>query len=222
MWFLWGFMCQDHFNGTRHIASGVDLDEKIVNLSRTIDCFNKIHADPLIELKLPSKNSRSGQVVKHAIGVVEDALQKYSPMVFKCGFTHCPVFRFRNHKFGYALDPFQKWERMIILFASHEPIGPSFLEGCLIQKFKGTLNLIWTFYTSVFFRLICSSVLMVWSVQHIGSNIPYDPTTNTDPTKVCVAAAMSSMEERPWAIPRGGPFLLTWCTNHFTVPAMRI
>ena len=43
--------------------------------------------------------------------------------------------------YGYASDPFQKWEKLVVLYASTEPIGPSFLESALIQKYKGALFL---------------------------------------------------------------------------------
>lgn len=139
-------MCQDCFKQPA-VDLAADLDEKILHLDRTMDCFNKIRSDPLLELKLPSKNSRSGQVVKHAIEVVQRTLEGHGPMVYKCGFTHCPFSRFRNRKYGYAVDKVQKWEKMIILFASHESVGPAFLEGCLIQKFKGNSNVICIFFT---------------------------------------------------------------------------
>lgn len=142
-------MCQDRFKQPA-VDLAADLDEKILNLDRTMDCFNKIRSDPLLELKLPSRNSRSGQVVKHAIEVVQRTLERQGPMVYKCGFTHCPFSRFRNRKYGYAVDKYQKWEKMIILYASHESVGPAFLEGCLIQKFKGNSNVICIFY-KVFF-----------------------------------------------------------------------
>ncbi|CAK9106713.1 unnamed protein product [Durusdinium trenchii] len=58
-------------------------------------------------------------------------------MVFKIGFTHCPHSRLRNPVFGY-LGELQKWERMVIVFASSEAVGPAFLEAALIQKYKGT------------------------------------------------------------------------------------
>lgn len=116
----------------------LELDEKVLQLSRTSECFHKIYADPQLELQLPRKGAKSGHIVRHAIAVVQKTLDKWGPMVFKCGFTHCPSTRWRNRKFGYAVDRYQKWEQMIILYVSHESAGPSFLESCLIQTFKSS------------------------------------------------------------------------------------
>ena len=106
----------------------MDLDESLRKLDRTAECFRKISSDPKLELRIPRKGCLPGLIVKHVFEVVAKILEQQSPVVFKFGFTHCPHFRFRNTKFGYAVDPHQKWQVMCILFASHESTGPAFLE----------------------------------------------------------------------------------------------
>lgn len=115
----------------------MDLDESIRTLDRASECFNKILSDPKLELRLPRKASLPGQIVKHCMEVAERILRQQAPAVYKFGFTHCPHFRFRNANFGYAMDPYQKWDMMVLLYASHECVGPAFVEASLIQKHKG-------------------------------------------------------------------------------------
>ena len=74
----------------------------------------------------------------HAYKVMDQTLEKFGPMVYKIGFTHCPYTRFYNSKFGYVNDR-QRWESMVVVFASHEAIGPAFVEAALIQRYKGFL-----------------------------------------------------------------------------------
>ena len=93
----------------------------------------------MLECQLPKKGSMSGMIVKHAFATLDKTLAQHGPMVFKIGFTHCPHSRLRNPVFGY-LGELQKWERMVIVFASSEAVGPAFLEAALIQKYKGCLH----------------------------------------------------------------------------------
>jgi len=114
------------------------LDETIWGLDRAPACFLGLLADPQLGCKLPMVGSSTGAVVRHALETFEKVLNRHKPMVFKFGFTHDPQNRFTNSKFGYASDPHQKWEVMVVMFASHEPVGPAFLEALLIEKFKCT------------------------------------------------------------------------------------
>ena len=116
------------------------LDDRVMKLKRTTSCLNKIYADPKLDCQLPRKGSVSGSVLKHAICSLERALATQGPLVFKIGYTHCPNFRVHNPVFGYACDPYQKWETMVAVFVSSEPTGPSFLEAALIQQYKGHLH----------------------------------------------------------------------------------
>ncbi|CAE7815448.1 nipblb, partial [Symbiodinium necroappetens] len=57
-------------------------------------------------------------------------------MVYKIGYSYDPHNRFFNRSFGYVHER-QKWEKMIVVYVSHETLGPAFLEAALIQRFKG-------------------------------------------------------------------------------------
>jgi len=97
-------------------------------------------SDPKLEFQLPSKGSLPGLILKHGVSTVEKKLHREGPLVWKVGITHDPAFRFWNPVFGYAIDRHQKWQKMVILYISHEHCGPAFLEAALIHKFKGTLS----------------------------------------------------------------------------------
>ena len=113
---------------------------RLWELERSAECFEKILADPKLQLQLPKSGCLPGTAMKHSIDLAERTIQQQWPVVYKIGFTHCPHTRFHNSKFGYAVDMHQQWQTMVILFASHESVGPSFVEAALIQKFKGTLH----------------------------------------------------------------------------------
>lgn len=115
------------------------VDEKILALERTRDCFTKILEDSQLVCQLPRKSSTglAGSVLKHVFSTVQSILDKEWPAVFKVGITHDPHFRFRNRKFGYAHDRHQRWQCMVVLFASSEALGPAYVEAALIQKYKG-------------------------------------------------------------------------------------
>lgn len=120
------------------------LDEKVLALDRAEDCFARIASDPLLECNLPRRGCLAGSIMTHAIRATEKVLAEQGPVVFKFGFTHCPSTRLRNKRFGYIKER-QKWERMMILYASAEAIGPSFLEAALVSKYKGSLSAIFAF-----------------------------------------------------------------------------
>ena len=117
------------------------LDQRILGLARTWECFSMVQQDPMLSCKLPKVGALSGSVLKHAIQVYESTMKEFGPLVFKFGWTHCPVFRLRNKKFGYLNDVLG-WEKMIILYASSEAVGPSFLESALIEKYRGAFPLL--------------------------------------------------------------------------------
>ena len=112
----------------------------MASLDRAASCFRQIQDQcKYIECALPKNGALAGEVVTHAFKILDKKLAVAAPMVYKIGFTHCPVARFFNPKFGYHHDPHQKWEKMIVVFASHEAVGPAFLEAALIQRYKGRL-----------------------------------------------------------------------------------
>ena len=130
------------------------LDDSVLKLKRTAECFHKVSEDPYLDCYLPPKGSSSGKVLLHACRVIDSTLERKGPMVFKVGWTHCPSFRFRNSKYGYCYDRYQKWEQLVVLHTSVEPIGPSYLEAALIEKYRGILDIL----NSI---LICFAVLFL-------------------------------------------------------------
>lgn len=135
------------------------LDDSVLKLNRTAECFHKVSEDVCLDCHLPPKGSSSGKVLLHACRVIDRMLEKKGPMVFKVGWTHCPSFRFRNSMYGYCYDRYQKWEQLVVLHTSVEPIGPSYLEAALIEKYKGILD-IFSFDTCV---MLCSFSLTLLS-----------------------------------------------------------
>ena len=112
------------------------LDLAIASLPRATHVFGAIALAGKIHLRLPKRLGTPGHVLRHAIEVFEDLHSRRKPMSFKFGFTHDPVFRWSNPIYGYV-NCVQKYDRMDILFASTEAIGPGFLEAALVNLYKG-------------------------------------------------------------------------------------
>lgn len=127
------------------------LSEEVLKLTRTSECFALMMADPKIQWKLPRPGALTGHVLRHACTTVETILQIHGPAVFKVGYTSDPTNRFRNHRYGYEHDVYQKWEQLLVIYCSHECVGPAFLEATLILKYKG--------YSSAFRLVECLLVL---------------------------------------------------------------
>ena len=80
----------------------------------------------------------SGAVLKHAIKLVETYFAKFSPLIFKIGWTHDPIWRWGNSLYGYHWSK-DSWTELVVLHVSHEPHGPSMLESALIEKYHSSL-----------------------------------------------------------------------------------
>ena len=116
------------------------LDQSILALPRTSDCFMQIEEDPKLDLKLPArKNALPGFVLKHCYQVLDAHIERKKPMMFKIGFTHSAFCRWHNAKFGYGWDKSKKWDGLIVVYASAESISASFVEAAMIQRFMGNL-----------------------------------------------------------------------------------
>ena len=102
-----------------------------------MQCFAAINADPTIDCRLPKKDALTGAVLTHAYATVDSILREQGPAVYKIGYTHCPSFRMSNRLYGYVHDRHQKWQQMVVVYCSDEPVGPAFLEAALINKHKG-------------------------------------------------------------------------------------
>ena len=114
------------------------LDDQVMCLERTSVCLRSIEADPCIECRLPKKGAIAGQVLKHVQSTLQRHLKREEPSIYKIGFTHDAVWRYRNKLYGYAMAQ-EQWQGMVVVFISHEPFGPAFLEAATIQRYLGFL-----------------------------------------------------------------------------------
>jgi hypothetical protein len=89
--------------------------------------------------RLPRLDALSGNVVLHCSKFLDNLIASQSPVMFKIGYTHNPLWRWGNRMYGYAAGR-EKWSNMVIIYISPEPHGPSMLEACLIDKYKSTPN----------------------------------------------------------------------------------
>ena len=127
------------------------LGKDVLSLERTQACFEYIEGDALLEYDLPKRPSMlPGEKLKHCYDVMDKMLEAQKPCVFKVGYTHCPYFRFYNKKFGYTYDPYDKWEKMVVIYCSSEAISPGYIEAAIIQRHKGILNALMAKFELVF------------------------------------------------------------------------
>lgn len=85
---------------------------------------------------LPCCTAVAGVVLRHAYRVVDKLLEQHSPMTYKFGITHSAEWRWCNSIYGYAFSR-DKWTKMLVLYQSDEPWGPSMLEAALIHRYDG-------------------------------------------------------------------------------------
>ena len=105
-------------------------------MPRTQDCFDKIERDFRLDYNLPPKKSLAGKILAHCFEVMGKIIRKNEPLIYKIGYTHDAHTRFYNSKFGYQRERCG-WENMLVLYAAGETVSPAFVEGALIQQFKG-------------------------------------------------------------------------------------
>ena len=77
--------------------------------------------------RLPRLDALSGNVVLHCSKFLDNLIASQSPVMFKIGYTHNPLWRWGNRMYGYAAGR-EKWSNMVIIYISPEPHGPSMLE----------------------------------------------------------------------------------------------
>ena len=94
-----------------------------------------------IRFRLPFLNAVAGGVLRHAIKTLEELFDKHSPMIFKVGFSHDPVWRWANTLYGYHLCR-DNWSDMVVLFLSDEPFSVAMLEAALIEKYQCILLMV--------------------------------------------------------------------------------
>ena len=112
------------------------LDPSVLSLPRTRPIFEKLEGDSRLSYSLPRLRSSAGQILQHGIRVIQKALDQKRPCTFKIGFSHNPIYRYYNEQFGYFSGK-DRFEGLCVLYISHEPTGPAFLEAALIHHFNG-------------------------------------------------------------------------------------
>lgn len=108
------------------------------DLPRAQDVFRKIEADPCLVLRMPRPSVTAGNVLSHCTQCFEKILAENKPMSFKFGFTRDAAVRWHSRTYGYAFSK-EKFDWMVVLYASASPHGPAFLEAALIEKYFGYL-----------------------------------------------------------------------------------
>lgn len=91
-----------------------------------------------ISFDLPCSMAVAGVVLRHAYRVVDKLLEQHAPMTYKFGISHNAEWRWSNELYGYAFSR-DKWSKMLVLYQSDEPWGPSMLEAALIHRYDGNL-----------------------------------------------------------------------------------
>ena len=112
------------------------LDQKVLSMVRTLDCFTKITMDEKLWYDLPPKGCTAGAVLKHCLQVANKVIEKHKPLIFKFGYCYDAHVRFYNDTFGYVLDR-ERWDYLLVVYAAGETTSPAFVEAALIQHFKG-------------------------------------------------------------------------------------
>lgn len=116
-----------------------DLPQHLLQRACVKDMIS--HADEIgcISFRLPKPNALAGAVLNHCIQVVEHILEKKYPLIFKIGFTHNAVWRWKNEIYGYAVSR-DKWSHMVVLHIADEQFSVAMLEAALIERFRGILS----------------------------------------------------------------------------------
>ena len=108
-------------------------------IPRASEVFSLIEKDTSLSYSLPAVGSTAGKVLQHAHSVYERIHRENFPMIFKFGIAHCAHFRMHNAIYGYRGGR-DKFEHLMVLFASTERVGPAFLESALIHSYIGSLT----------------------------------------------------------------------------------
>lgn len=102
------------------------------------EVLDECNALGCISFQLPPQKALAGAALDHAGSTINKLFSKHSPMIWKIGFTHNPVWRWSNKLYGYKCSK-DRWSDMVIVYLAQEPFGPAMLEAALIDKFKGNL-----------------------------------------------------------------------------------
>ena len=109
-------------------------NEDLMKLNRTREVFERMDQEAHMSYKLPKPGATAGRILAHATSEFGVLYEKQSPMTFKFGITHNPIFRWYHRPYGYKYGV-EKFEHMLIVYAASNPIAPAFLEASMIQQF---------------------------------------------------------------------------------------
>ena len=109
--------------------------------SKSCDEGCSIDGLEFLDFKLPPRGASAGKTLHHAKHVLSGLFAKHDPMIFTIGYTHNPVWRWSNTKYGYMFER-ERWTHMTVLYESAEPYSPAMLEAALIDTFRSTLKLV--------------------------------------------------------------------------------
>ena len=109
-------------------------NEELSSLDRTVEVFSNIEKEPHMSHDLPKAGATAGRILAHASTVFEKLHKNWCPMSFKFGITHDAVFRWYHRPYGYKYSV-ERFDRMVIIYAASDPVGPAFLEASLIDKY---------------------------------------------------------------------------------------
>ena len=166
-------------------STRIEVPRSLTHLPRAPSLFEAIKQDLHITVRLPPDGVTSGKILLSASNTVEQLLEKNKPMKFMFGFTHDPIFRYHNARYGYKRGR-NSFNHMVVLYVAAESIGPSFLEAILIDKYGSFLNSLW-FPALVFFTFVSCSC-----VGKTPKNNASNARARLQRSKVCKAATTSA------------------------------
>ncbi|CAE7284892.1 unnamed protein product, partial [Symbiodinium sp. CCMP2456] len=111
------------------------LPEEVLEEPGVIAVLRGIDSHSHVSWRLPTKVQTSGGVLNHAVKTMLLLQARFSPMIFKFGFTHDAARRWDHSGYGYRFEK-DRWQEMIIIYLSREKSGPSMLEAALIDKYQ--------------------------------------------------------------------------------------
>ena len=114
------------------------MPSNVLELSRISECIRLLKHDYVFRHCLPKRDVTAGRALSHCLTQVSAILEKEYPCVFKFGFTHCLSWRWHNPVYGYKNDK-DKYQFMVAVFVSADPLGAALMEAMLIKEYSGLL-----------------------------------------------------------------------------------
>ena len=111
-----------------------------------------------IAFRLPKSNAVAGGILRHSICTIDQLFDKFSPMIWKVGFTHNCVWRWANTLYGYSHSQ-DRWSNMIVLYITRAPQSPAMLEAALIERYQRCFELALSLCHGYWFPQSCDAFL---------------------------------------------------------------